>query len=382
MLLPSHVPTFTFEPFTDPNHARVAENVAKLVLAKPIPETPVEARSWLEQSGLFTHLVPSLEHGTTLSVTNLCVLRETLGYVSPLADSMFAVHGLGSFAILQTKDFSGRDEFLQRVRAGTSLGAFALTEPEAGSDVGNLQLRATPQEGGGFRLFGEKHLISNAGIADHYMVFANANPNAGKKGISCFVVGKNSPGLIIEPMQLTGNHPIGKLTFRDCYVPQTALIGEVGHGLRLALATLDTFRTSVGAAACGMAARALDEALSWVRRRKQFGVPLAELPLVQAKIAQMATDLAAARAMVYRAAYEKDRCQSARVEVAMAKWFATEAAQRVIDSAVQLHGGSGVLAGAVVEELYREIRPLRIYEGTSEIQSVIIGSALCATPRT
>jgi acyl-CoA dehydrogenase len=375
---PSHVPSFTYEPFTDANHARIAEEVRHLAQTKPIPETPADVRTWLQESQLFGHLVPSLEHGTTLSVTNLCILRETLGYVSPLADSMFAVHGLGSFAILQTKDFSGRDDFLHRVRAGTSLGAFALTEPEAGSDVANMQLRATPQEGGGFRLRGEKHLISNAGIADHYLVFANANPDAGKKGISCFIVSKNSPGLAIESMHLTGTHPIGRLTFRDCYVPETALVGDVGHGLRLALATLDTFRTSVGAAACGMAARARDEALSWIRTRKQFGAPLSTLPLVQAKVAQMATDLAAARGMVYRAAYEKDRGHSARVEVAMAKWFATEAAQRVIDSAVQLHGGSGVLAGTVVEELYREIRPLRIYEGTSEIQSIIIGSALCA----
>ena len=226
---------------------------------------------------------------------------------------------------------------------------------------------------------GEKVFISNVGIARHYVVFANADPERGKKGISAFLVEAGAPGLVTEPIPMSVDHPLGRVVMRGCKVGGDALIGEVGHGLRLALGTLDVFRTSVGAAAVGMARRALDEAVARVKARVQFGKTLAEQQLTQAALAEMATELDAARLLVYRAAWEKDHAEAGDrgpgTSVAMAKMYATEAAQRIIDRAVQLFGGLGVTE-AVVERLYREIRPLRIYEGTTEIQKLIIGSAL------
>jgi acyl-CoA dehydrogenase len=246
-----------------------------------------------------------------------------------------------------------------------------------------MRTTARRDRDGTWVLDGEKVFISNVGIAHHYVIFANADPAAGKRGISAFFVEARSPGLALETITTSTEHPLGRLVMDGCRVPETHLIGEVGQGLRLALGTLDVFRTSVGGAACGMAQRALDETLARVSTRKQFGQRLADFQLTQAALAEMATDLDAARLLVYRAAWLKDRAgaQDAvatppAVAVAMAKMFATEAAQRIIDRAVQLHGGLGVVASSVVEGLYREIRPLRIYEGTTEIQQLIIGSAL------
>ena len=340
----------------------------------------------LAELGLLPLLVPKAHGGgawgaggSAVDVRALCVAREALGYVSPLADAIFAVQGLGSHPILLAGEAEKRAALLAEVVRGTRVAAFALTEPEAGSDVASLRATAR-REGDSFVLDGEKVFISNVGIATHYVVFANADPARGKKGISAFLVEASAPGLALEPIPLGADHPLGRVRMTGCRIPAENLIGDVGAGLRLALGTLDVFRTSVGAAAVGMARRALDEAVAHVGARVQFGKPLAEQQLTQAALAEMATDLDAARLLVCRAAWERDHAppgaRSDGVSVAMAKMYATEAAQRIIDRAVQLFGGLGVTQGSVVERLYREIRPLRIYEGTTEIQKLIIGAAL------
>jgi acyl-CoA dehydrogenase len=313
-----------------------------------------------------------------VDVRALCVLREALAYVSPLADSVFAVQGLGSYPLVLAASFRRRAELLRDVVSGKRIAGFALTEPEAGSDVASMRTTARRERGesDGWVLDGEKVFISNVGIANHFIVFANADPAAGKRGISAFFVEADAPGLTLEPIATAVDHPLGRLVMDSCRVPHDALIGDVGHGMRLALGTLDVFRTSVGAAAVGMAQRALDETVRRVTTRVQFGQPLSDFQLTQAALADMATDVDAARLLVCRAAWLKDRGAKATGEIAMAKMFATEAAQRVIDRAVQLHGGLGVVSGSIVERLYREVRPLRIYEGTTEIQKLILGSTL------
>lgn len=297
---------------------------------------------------------------------SLCLAREMLGYVSPRADSIFAVQGLGIHPLLLTNHAD-----VSSFARGEQIAAFALTEPEAGSDVASIKTRAT-KTADGFQLDGDKLFISNLTIADHASVFAQADG-----GLTAFWVPLSAKGITIKPMQPTAPHSIGALELRGVVVPASAQIGEIGHGMKLAMRTLDAFRVSVGAAAVGMARRAMDEAIKFVTQRVQFGKLLSEQQLVQAHIADMAVDLDAARLLVLRAAHRKDTTD-ARVttEVSIAKLGATEAAQRVIDRAVQLLGGRGVMADNVVEHLYRAIRPLRIYEGTSEIQRMIIGRAL------
>ncbi len=261
---------------------------------------------------------------------------------------------------------------------GERIGAFALTEPEAGSDVAAMRTTAR-REGDAWVLDGEKTLISNVPIAHHHVVFATVDPARGRKGITAFLVERGAPGLSLSEIPMSIPHPIGRLRFEGCRVPVDAVIGEVGAGFKLAMETLDAFRISVGAAANGMARSALDAALEHVARRRQFGAPLADQQMVRAALADMATELDAARLLVARAAHLRDTSEAgARVstEAAMAKMYATEAAQRIIDQAVQLHGGAGVCAGSEVERLYREIRPLRIYEGTTEIQKLIIAKGL------
>lgn len=346
----------------------------------------------LAQLGLLSLLVPH-QHGggawgsggAGIDVRALCVAREAIAYVSPMADSIFAVQGLGSHPILLAGEGGRRASILAEVVRGERVCAFALTEPEAGTDVASMRTTAR-RDGDEWVLEGEKVYISNVGIAHHYVVFANADPERGKKGISAFLVDTTSPGLTTEPIAMSVDHPLGRVRLTGCRVPASALLGEVGHGLRLALGTLDVFRTSVGAAAVGMARRALDEAIARTTTRVQFGKPLAEFQLTQAALADMATELDAARLLVFRAAWEKDQpgadAEPARrasaTSVAMAKMYATEAAQRIIDRAVQLFGGLGVTDRCVVDRLYREVRPLRIYEGTTEIQKLIIGGALVA----
>ncbi len=348
---------------------RLMETIDEADHALHVPEEVIPR---LAQLKFLELLVPN----GPMSVRSLCLAREALAYVSGLADSIFAVQGLGSHPLVLTPEFPDRERLLGEVVRGERVCAFALTEPEAGTDVASMRTTAR-RDGAEWVLDGEKVFISNVGIAYHYIVFANADP-PNKKGISAFLVHAGTAGLALSPMPLSVEHPLGRLVMNGCRVPANALIGEVGHGMRLALGTLDVFRTSVGAAAVGMARRALDETIRRVKSREQFGQKLGSFQLTQAALADMATELDAARLLVYRAAWHKDYAPESRegTNVAMAKMFATEAAQRIIDRAVQLHGGSGVLEGSVVERLYREIRPLRIYEGTTEIQKLIIGGAL------
>ena len=305
------------------------------------------------------------------SVRSLCVAREILAYRSPVADAIFAVQGLTAQPLAMASPERWRAP-LEALTSGRTIGGFALTEPEAGSDVGAMRAVAR-RDGDAWKLDGEKTFISNVGIAGLFVVFASADPSLGKKGISTFLVREGAPGLTLEPIVTIDDHPLGKLLLRGA---RAELVGEVGQGLRFALGTLDVLRTSVGAAAVGMGQRALDEALAHVKQRVQFGKPLAEFQLVQAALADMATELDAARLLVARAAWAKDTGAAGKTEVAMAKMFATEAAQRVIDRALQLFGGLGVVRGSVTERLYRSVRALRIYEGTTEIQKLIIGGAL------
>ncbi|HEU4410947.1 MAG TPA: acyl-CoA dehydrogenase family protein [Polyangiaceae bacterium] len=374
--------------FFEPRHAELAARLAAIAGALGGEHDAARvARELGARFGLYAWLVPEALGGAEagrpgdpsyVDLRALCLVREALGYASPLADSIFAVQGLGAYPIVLAGSAEQRARLLPEVVRGARVGAFALTEPEAGSDVASLRSVARP-EGGGYVLEGEKTFISNAGICDHYVVFASVDPAAGRKGITAFLVERGAPGLVEEPIKLAADHPIGRLRFAGCRLGPGALVGEPGGGFALAMRTLDAFRVSVGAAAVGMARRALDEALAHVRGRVQFGKPLAEQPLVQAMLADMATELDAARLLVLRAALAKDRAEpGARLssEAAMAKLYATEAASRVVDAAVQLHGGLGVVAGSPVERLARDVRPLRIYEGTSEIQRLIIGGAL------
>jgi acyl-CoA dehydrogenase len=320
-------------------------------------------------TGLYAWLLPD---GGRADVRSLCLVRELLGYASPLADAIYAVQGLGSYPILLAGS-DAQKECLEALKAGTRIAGFALTEPEAGSDVASMRTRAVLKDGQ-WRLSGHKTLISNVGIAHQFVVFANADPDAGRKGITAFLVDASAAALESKTIELSDDHPIGDLIFDDC---PAELLGTVGGGFKLALRTLDRFRVSVGAAAVGMSRRAFDEAAHHVRTRVQFGKPLAEQQLVQAHLANMVTELDASRLMVLRAAHKADTSdEPVTSEAAMAKLFATEAAQRIVDTGVQLLGGRGVVHGNPVEHLYRSVRPLRIYEGTSEIQRLIIGRAI------
>lgn len=328
----------------------------------------------LAAAGLFALVAPA---DGLVRARALCLARELLGWVSPRADSIFAVQGLGAFPVLSAGDAAQRAE-LAALRTGRAVAAFALTEPDVGSDVAAIATRATA-DGATWRLEGEKHLISNLGVATVATVFATVDPAAGRKGITAFWLDLGGPGVTVERQEPIAPHPLGRLVLDGA---RATRIGEVGAGFALAMRTLDTFRVSVAAAAVGMARRALAEATAHVRARVQFGKPLAEQQLVQAHLADMATQIDAARLLALRAAFRRDTSGGrATVEVSMAKLYATEAAQDVIDRAVQLLGGRGVLAGAVVADLYRAIRPLRIYEGTSEIQRTIIGRAVAAGDR-
>jgi acyl-CoA dehydrogenase len=319
------------------------------------------------QMGLYEWVLPRTP---SVDVRALCLVREMLGYVSPLADAIFAVQGLGAYPLVASGSAPAEAEDLRR---GDAIAAFALTEPEAGSDAGSLRCAAR-RDGSGWVLDGDKTLISNAGLATHYLVFATVDPSVGKKGITAFWVSARAPGLEVSPMALGIEHPIGRLALRGCRAD--AVVGEVGGGFALAMKTLDSFRVTVGAAAVGMARRAFDEARAHVTKRVQFGAPLSDTQLVQAHLADMLCDLDGARLLVLRAALAADRGGPVTVPAAMAKLVATESAQRVVDRAVQLLGGRGVVHGEVVEALYRAVRPLRIYEGTSEIQRIVIGRAI------
>ncbi|WP_282605276.1 acyl-CoA dehydrogenase family protein [Pelagibius sp. Alg239-R121] len=328
----------------------------------------------LGRDGWLTHSAPDPANpGSIIDVRTLCLIRETLGRHDGLADFAFAMQGLGAGAISLFGSDAQRVAWLPRTRAGDAIAAFALSEPRSGSDVANIEMTAT-KDGDGYLLDGEKTWISNGGIADLYVVFARTGDAPGARGLSAFIVPGDSAGLeIVERIDVIAPHPLARLKFDGCRVPATAMIGASGQGFKIAMSVLDVFRSTVGAAALGFARRALGEALIRAANRELFGAPLAELQLVQGQLAEMAVDVDASALLIYRAAWTKDK-GAPRVtrEAAMAKLYATEAAQSVIDKAVQIHGGDGVRCGQIVESLYREIRALRIYEGASEVQKVVI----------
>jgi len=312
----------------------------------------------------------------------LCLAREAIAACSGFADSVFAVQGLGSYPVVLAGSERLKSEYVAEASRGKAIAAFALTEPEAGSDPAGILTEAR-RDGDAYVISGTKTYISNAGLASFYVVFARTGPGAGAKGLSAFVVDADAPGFQVEhQIDLLAPHPIGQLRFDGCRVPADRRLGAEGEGLKIALSTLDLFRSSVGAAACGIAARALQEAATYATRRRQFGSALSEFQTTRIALADMATELDAARLLVYRAAWTKDG-GAARVtrESSMAKLFATEAAQRIVDRAVQIHGGLGVTRGVAVERLYREVRALRIYEGTSEIQRLVIAEQVLKAMR-
>ena len=319
------------------------------------------------------------EEGETLDVRKLCLARETLARYDGLADFAFAMQGLGTGAISLFGTAEQKAEWLPLTRTGQAISAFALTEPQSGSDVANSTMTAE-RDGEDYILNGEKTWISNGGIADVYTLFARTGEAPGAKGLSAFILPSGLNGFeIVERLETIAPHPLATLRFTDCRIPASAMLGEPGQGFRIAMSVLDVFRSTVAAAALGFARRALDEALQRVRTREVQGAPLFDLQLVQGNIADMALDVDAAALLVYRAAWAKDM-GAPRVtrEAAMAKLFSTEQAQKVIDRAVQLHGGDGVKSGETVEKLYREIRALRIYEGASDVQRVVIARTTMA----
>ncbi|MDQ2988028.1 MAG: acyl-CoA dehydrogenase family protein [Pseudomonadota bacterium] len=316
--------------------------------------------------------------GETIDTRAICLIRETLARHSGLADFAFAMQGLGSGAITLFGSDANREQYLPKVARGEAIAAFALSEPDAGSDVAALQCAAV-QDGDHYVLNGEKTWISNGGIADFYVVFARTGEAPGARGISAFIVDAGIPGFeIAERIDTIAPHPLARLRFSGCRVPAANRLGAAGQGFKVAMATLDIFRTSVAAAALGFARRALDEALARAASRKMFGKTLADFQLTQAKLAQMATGIDAAALLTYRAAWQRDQGQRVTREAAMAKLTATETAQQVIDAALQMFGGLGVVSGQPVERLYREIRALRIYEGATEVQQLIIARELLA----
>ena len=369
-------------PFFDPAHRRFAEELSRWAEATlpSLPHDDVDTACRARVAALgkagFLKAAISAEHGglhPQLDVRTLCLAREILAFHDGLADFSFAMQGLGtgSISLYGSPDLKAR--YLPPVRDGKAIAAFAISEPDAGSDVAALATTAKPDGNAHVRIDGEKTWISNGGIADHYVVFARSGEAPGAKGLSAFVVDADTPGLsIAERIEVIAPHPLARLRFDNVRVPLSQRLGAPGEGFKVAMATLDIFRSTVGAAALGFARRALHESIEYASARKLFGAPLSDLQLTQAAIADSATEVDASALLVYRAAWTKDRGERVTRPAAMAKMFATEAAQHVIDRAVQLHGGRGVTKGVKVEELYREIRALRIYEGATEVQKIVI----------
>lgn len=325
----------------------------------------------LGQGGWLHHAV-----GETIDTRAICLIRETLARHSGLADFAFAMQGLGSGAISLAGTPAQRERYLGKVARGEAISAFALSEPDAGSDVAAMACSARV-EGDHVVLDGEKTWISNGGIADFYVVFARSGEAPGARGISAFIVEAGTPGFeIAERIEVIAPHPLARLRFTDCRIPLTQRVGAAGEGFKVAMRTLDVFRTSVAAASLGFARRAMDEALQRATTRKMFNGVLADFQLTQARLAEMALTVDSSALLVYRAAWQRDQGRNVTREAAMAKLAATEGAQKVIDAAVQMWGGQGVVSGQTVEKLYREIRALRIYEGATEVQQLIIGRDL------
>ncbi len=373
----------TVRAFLDERHGPWAAQVDGFVRAslrsRPEPASDPEARSEarellraMGEAGLYAPI-------GSMDLRGCCLAREGVASGSPLADAVWALQGLGITPLLLAGDEALQATWVEPALVGQAMSAFALTEPEAGSDVAAMRTRAT-RDGAHYVLEGTKWFISNAGIADYYVVFASTDPEAGSRGISAFVVPADAPGLVFAGAQvLSAPHPLGELRFEACRVPAGNRLGAEGEGFKVAMATLDRLRPTVGAAACGMAGRALEEALGHARTRTQFGQALAEFQLVQEKLGRMAIELTASRLLVYRAAWEKDGgADRITTEAAMAKAHATETAQRVIDEAVQILGGRGVMAEHVLDRMYRSIRAMRIYEGTTEIQHLIVAGRMIA----
>lgn len=338
-----------------------------------------EIAAALADAGLFRLFVPR-EFGNSTdipSLTSICMVREVLAQYALNAELIFAVQGLGSYPIVLAGTREQKAKYCPQIAGGEKIFAFALTEAEAGSDVRAIATSAE-KTAGGYRIDGQKKFVSLAPDADVYFVLAATASDTDNAGFSAFIVEKGTAGFDPgERMDLVAAHVIGSPKLNGCVVPEENLLGDFNKGLRVALGTLDFFRTSVAAGAVGLAQRALDESIQYARQRQQFGKPVGDNQSVQIKLASMATEIEAARGLVYRAAYLKDHGQERMTkEASMAKLYATEMAQRVIDQAVQIHGGNGVVRGSVVERLYRHIRPMRIYEGTSEIHHLIIARAL------
>ena len=383
-------------PFFEPRHRQMQRELDAWAHAhiaqQPHGDVDAECRALvaaLGAGGWLRHAVAGTAYGgaaESIDTRALCLMRETLARHSGLADFAFAMQGLGSGAISLHGTAAQKQRYLRRVAEGRAIAAFALSEPEAGSDVAAMRCAARV-EGEHAVLNGEKTWISNGGIADFYVVFARtveaegANPDdtpaRGAKGICAFIVDAGTPGFeIAERIEVIAPHPLARLSFRDCRIPLAQRIGDPGQGFKVAMRTLDVFRTSVAAAALGMARRAFDEALQRATTRQMFGQRLADFQLTQASLAQMATTIDSAALLTYRAAWLRDQGGNVTREAAMAKMAATEGAQQVIDAAVQLWGGRGVVSGQAVEQLYREIRALRIYEGATEVQQLIIAREL------
>jgi acyl-CoA dehydrogenase len=374
--------TFLDWPFFEDRHRTLAEELevwTEREVAEPGSGEDLDdaCRSLVRRlgaGGWLRHVAPSAYGGERerIDARSLCIVRETLARHSGLADFAFAMQGLGSGPIVLYGSDELRSRYLPGVVAGEAIAAFAISEAEAGSEVTAMRTTARRADGG-WVLDGQKTWISNAGLADHYVVFCRL-PEEGERSFGAFVVEADDPGFrIAERIEVIAPHPLGTIELDGCRVPADRMVGEPGKGMRVALGTLDLFRPTVGAAALGMARRALDEASGWVVRREVFGAPLASHQLTQARIADMAVAIDASALLVYRAAWRRDTgAERTTRESAMAKLFATESAQKVVDDAVQLLGGRGVVVDAAVERLYREVRALRIYEGTSEIQKLVI----------
>lgn len=367
--------SFLHWPFFDADHRHWATRVEAVAEQLDIDhsDTDKACRMLVKTMGDAGLLEVTSSHDGSFDVRQLCLARETLARYDGLADFAFAMQGLGTGAITLFGTEEQKHMWLPQTRGGSAIAAFALTEPDSGSDVANSTMTAT-RVGDQYVLSGEKTWISNGGIADVYTLFARTGEAPGARGLSAFIVTPDIPGFaVVERLHTIAPHPLATLRFDDCRVPLNAMIGEPGQGFKIAMTVLDVFRATVAAAALGFARRALDEALHRVTNRRVQGAPLFDLQMVQGHVADMALDIDAAALLIYRAAWTRDS-GAPRVtrEAAMAKLFATDQAQQVIDKAVQLFGGDGVRSGQVVEQLYREIRALRIYEGASDVQKVII----------
>ena len=373
-------------PFFDDRHRALARELeawaAQQVPHAHGPDVDAECRALvraLGAGGWLAHVVGGRVHGGAADVIDtraICILRETLARHSGLADFAFAMQGLGSGAISLAGSDAQKAACLPRVARGEAIAAFALSEPDAGSDVAAMACAARA-DGGDYVLDGEKTWISNGGIADFYVVFARTGEAPGSRGISAFIVDAGTPGLqIAERIEVIAPHPLARLRFTNCRIPASRRIGAAGEGFKVAMRTLDVFRTSVAAAALGLARCAMDAALQRATTRRMFNGVLADFQLTQARLAQMATTIDSAALLTYRAAWQRDQGANVTREAAMAKMVATEGAQQVIDAAVQLWGGLGVVSEQTVERLYREIRALRIYEGATEVQQLIIAREL------